>query len=75
MSVSHTDICDNTKLARENALFGNYDNSLVYYQGVLQQIQKLLVSVKEPNRRDKWMQVHVYCKIFITHKLLIIVIA
>lgn len=57
MSVSHTDICENTKLARENALFGNYDNSLVYYQGVLQQIQKLLVSVKEPNRREKWQQV------------------
>ena len=61
MSVSHTEICENTKLARENALFGNYDNSLVYYQGVLQQIQKLLVTVKEPSRRERWQQVRDLC--------------
>ncbi|XP_045195303.1 katanin p60 ATPase-containing subunit A1-like isoform X1 [Mercenaria mercenaria] len=57
MTTSYTDICENTKLARENALFGSYDTSLVYYQGVLQQIQKLLVTIKDAPRRNKWQQV------------------
>lgn len=51
------EIDENTKLGRENALLGNYDTSLVYYQGVLQQIQKLLGSINEADRRRKWSQV------------------
>ncbi|XP_063403203.1 katanin p60 ATPase-containing subunit A1-like isoform X1 [Mytilus trossulus] len=55
-SIVLGEIEENTKLGRENALLGNYDTSLVYYQGVLQQIQKLLSSIGEPDRKRKWMQ-------------------
>lgn len=54
--MSYTDICEDTKRARENALFGNYDTSAVYYQGVLQQIQKLLITV-DAQRKNKWQKV------------------
>ncbi|KAK2179300.1 hypothetical protein NP493_497g02009 [Ridgeia piscesae] len=57
MSVNITEICENTKMGREYALLGNYDTSLIYYQGVLQQIHKLLATIKEPNRKQKWQQV------------------
>ncbi|KAI8482887.1 katanin p60 ATPase-containing subunit A1-like [Branchiostoma floridae x Branchiostoma belcheri] len=57
MGTSFAEICENCKMGREYALLGNYDTSLVYYQGVLQQIQKLLVSIKEPARKHKWQQV------------------
>jgi len=43
-------------MGREYALLGNYDTSLIYYQGVLQQIHKLLATIKEPNRKQKWQQ-------------------
>lgn len=56
-SVILSEIDENTKLGRENALLGNYDTSLVYYQGVLQQIKKLLGSINESDRRRKWSQV------------------
>ena len=52
-----SEISENTKMGRESALFGNYDTSLVYYQGVISQIQKLLTTMKEPDRRRKWMEV------------------
>ena len=32
MAVSVSDICDNTKLAREMSLLGNYETASVYYQ-------------------------------------------
>ncbi|XP_071503922.1 katanin p60 ATPase-containing subunit A1-like isoform X2 [Diadema antillarum] len=52
--MSVDEICENTKMGREYALLGNYETSLVYYQGVLQQIQKLLSSVHEPARKHQW---------------------
>jgi len=54
MSVNYNEIAENTRLARENALLGQYDSSLVYYQGVLQQIQKLVQQAKEPSRKQEW---------------------
>ncbi|KAF7700348.1 hypothetical protein HF521_003306 [Silurus meridionalis] len=51
------DICDNTKKGREYALLGNYDSSMVYYQGVLQQIQKHCQSLRDPALKVKWHQV------------------
>ena len=56
--MSVTEICENTKMGREYALLGNYDTSLVYYQGVLQQIQKLLMSIREPERKHQWQKVY-----------------
>ncbi|CAH1798597.1 unnamed protein product [Owenia fusiformis] len=57
MSVDIAEICENTKMGREYALLGNYDTSQVYYQGVIQQIQKLLASISDPGRKEKWQKV------------------
>ncbi|RVE58304.1 hypothetical protein OJAV_G00207820 [Oryzias javanicus] len=52
-----SEICDNAKKAREYALLGNYDSSVVYYQGVLQQIHKHCQSLRDPALKVKWHQV------------------
>ncbi|KAJ8670252.1 hypothetical protein QAD02_001511 [Eretmocerus hayati] len=57
MAVSINEICENTKLAREMALTGNYDTSGVYYQGVVQQIHRLLASIVDTSRKARWQQV------------------
>ena len=44
-------------MGREFALLGNYEASLVYYQGVVQQIHRLLQSVNDPMRRERWQEV------------------
>ena len=54
MAVSINEICENTKLAREMALIGNYDTSGVYYQGVVQQIHRLLATIADATRKAKW---------------------
>ncbi|ERE74747.1 katanin ATPase-containing subunit A-like 1-like protein [Cricetulus griseus] len=51
------EICDNAKKGREYALLGNYDSSMVYYQGVIQQIQRHCQSVRDPAVKGKWHQV------------------
>lgn len=51
------DICDNAKKGREYALLGNYDSSMVYYQGVIQQIHKHCQVLKDPALKVKWQQV------------------
>ena len=53
-----SEICENTKLGREYALLGNYETSLVYYQCVSQQIQRLLTSITDSTRKHKWQQVN-----------------
>ena len=50
-------ISENVKLAREYALLGNYDSAMVYYQGVLDQMNKYLYSVKDTYFQQKWQQV------------------
>lgn len=55
--VSVSEICENTKIARENALLGSYDGAAVYYQVVLQQIQKHLQGIRDASRKQKWMTV------------------
>uniref|UniRef100_A0A673NGI8 Katanin p60 ATPase-containing subunit A-like 1 n=1 Tax=Sinocyclocheilus rhinocerous TaxID=307959 RepID=A0A673NGI8_9TELE len=52
-----TEICDNAKKGREYALLGNYDSSMVYYQGVMQQIHKHCQSLRDPALKVKWQQV------------------
>lgn len=51
-------ISENVKLAREYALLGNYDSAMVYYQGVLDQINKYLCSVRDAYLQQKWQQVN-----------------
>ncbi|NWS08139.1 KTNA1 protein, partial [Motacilla alba] len=50
-------IIENVKLAREYALLGNYDSAMVYYQGVLDQMNKYLYSVRDTYLQQKWQQV------------------
>lgn len=57
MALSMSDICENTKLAREMSLLGNYETASVYYQGVIQQIHRLLSTIDDPGRKQKWQQV------------------
>ncbi|KAM8855148.1 katanin p60 ATPase-containing subunit A-like 1 [Spinachia spinachia] len=51
------EICDNAKKGREYALLGNYDSSVVYYQGVVQQIHKHCQSLRDPALKARWQQV------------------
>lgn len=56
--MSLPEICENAKMAREYALLGNYDTSLVYYQGVIQQIQKHIQQLKDDAiMKQEWHQV------------------
>jgi len=57
MGVSLGDICENTKLAREMSLLGNYETATVYYQGVIQQIHRLLGTIEDQGRKMKWQQI------------------
>ncbi|XP_034942646.1 katanin p60 ATPase-containing subunit A-like 1 [Chelonus insularis] len=54
MAVSTMEICENIKLARDMALTGNYETSGVYYQGVIQQIHRLLTTTTDSTRKTKW---------------------
>ena len=45
------------KLAREMSLLGNYETASVYYQGVIQQIHRLLSTIDDPVRKQKWQQI------------------
>lgn len=57
MAVSVGEICENTKLAREMALMGNYDSAMVYYEGTVQMIHRLLTTIADPTRKSKWQLV------------------
>ncbi|XP_076466674.1 katanin p60 ATPase-containing subunit A1-like [Babylonia areolata] len=57
MSTALTEIYENTKMGRESALLGDYETSQVYYQGVLQQIHKLMSSVRDPSSKQRWQKV------------------
>lgn len=57
MNVSLTEIIDNTKIAREYALLGNYESSLVYYQSVIQQTNRLILTITDYNRSQQWQEV------------------
>ncbi|XP_067085200.1 katanin p60 ATPase-containing subunit A-like 1 isoform X3 [Osmerus mordax] len=52
-----SEMCDNAKKAREYALLGNYDSSMVYYQGVIQQILKHCQALRDPALKVKWQKV------------------
>ena len=36
---------------------GNYETASVYYQGVIQQIHRLLSTLEDPGRKTKWQQI------------------
>eukprot|EP00794_Sanderia_malayensis_P000192 gene192-806_t len=57
MGSTLADLLENAQMGRENALLGNYDTAVVYYQGVLQQIQKLMIQTPDPSQKQKWQVV------------------
>ncbi|XVF74653.1 hypothetical protein PTKIN_Ptkin13bG0128300 [Pterospermum kingtungense] len=48
---------DHLKLAREYALEGLYDTSIIFFDGVIAQINKHLTTLDDPLIRGKWMNV------------------
>ena len=47
---------DQMKMSREHALLGNYDASLVYFDGVVAQIQQYLRTADDPYLRSQWQK-------------------
>ncbi|GAB2269446.1 Katanin p60 ATPase-containing subunit A1 [Dionaea muscipula] len=56
-TASLTGLTDHLKLAREYALEGLYDTSVIFFDGAIAQINKHLNSLDDPLIRAKWMNV------------------
>lgn len=52
--MSLTELSSNVKLARDMALSGNYDSSGIYYDTVLEMIQKLILGCVDTTKRGKY---------------------
>lgn len=52
--MSLTELSSNVKLAREMAISGNYDSSGIYYETVLEMIQKLILGAIDTTKRGKY---------------------
>lgn len=48
------ELSHNAKMAREMAMSGNYDSSGIYYETVLENVQKLLLGCSDATRRGKY---------------------
>lgn len=57
MAASVDDVRDSINMAREMALTGNYDLSLVYYEGVELQLNRFLTTIESQSRREAWRSV------------------
>lgn len=57
MAVSIDEIRDHINMAREMAITGNYDSSLVYYEGVKLQLGRFLSTIDSQTRRESWRTV------------------
>lgn len=57
MAVSIDEIRESINMAREMAMIGNYDSSLVYYEGVKLQLGRFLSTVDNQTRRESWRTV------------------
>lgn len=60
-AVSIDEIRDSINMAREMALTGNYDSSLVYYEGVKLQLGRFLSTVDNQTRKESWQTVSNIC--------------
>lgn len=57
MAVSTDEIRNSINMAREMALTGNYDSSLVYYEGAKLQLGRFLSTSDNQARRESWRTV------------------
>ena len=53
---SLNDMENQMKMSREHALLGNYEASLVYFDGVVAQIQQHLRTLDDPHLRQQWLR-------------------
>ena len=51
-----SDMENQMKMSREHALLGNYEASLVYFDGVVAQIQQHLRTLDDPHLRQQWLR-------------------
>ena len=56
-SMNFEEICDDTQMGRKHALLGNYDSSIVYYQGVIHKLEEHCQTVRDPALNIKLQQV------------------
>ncbi|KAL3289794.1 hypothetical protein HHI36_023186 [Cryptolaemus montrouzieri] len=56
VTMAAREISDNLTLAREMTMIGNYENAEVLYQGSMQMIMRLIKTISEPLRKNKWEQ-------------------
>jgi katanin p60 ATPase-containing subunit A1 len=61
MAVSIYEIRESINMAREMALTGNYDSSVVYYEGAKLQLGRFLSTVDNQTRRESWRTVNKIC--------------
>lgn len=57
MALSVDEIRGSIKMAREMAITGNYDSSLVYYEGAKLQLGRFLSTVNNQKQRESWRNV------------------
>eukprot|EP01112_Ceratiomyxa_fruticulosa_P012966 TRINITY_DN3619_c0_g1_i1.p1 TRINITY_DN3619_c0_g1~~TRINITY_DN3619_c0_g1_i1.p1 ORF type:complete len:578 (+),score=135.58 TRINITY_DN3619_c0_g1_i1:353-2086(+) len=57
MAEALSGVAESLKLSREYAIIGNYDTSLVYFDGVIAQIQQYLRTLRDPSAKIKWNKV------------------
>ncbi|KAL1829202.1 hypothetical protein DCAR_0208523 [Daucus carota subsp. sativus] len=57
MAGTLTGLQDHLKLAREYAIEGVYDTSIIFFDGVIAQINRHLTTLDDPLIRSKWMNV------------------
>lgn len=60
MAVSIDEIRGSINMAREMAVTGNYDSSLVYYEGAKLQLGRFLSTVDGQTRRESWRTVCIF---------------
>jgi len=70
MAVSIDEIRESINMAREMALTGNYDSSLVYYEGAKLQLGRFLSTVDIQTRRETWRSVSYICFTNLYYRLL-----
>jgi len=54
-NIDFSSISRDLQISRECALLGNYDTSLVYFDGVLQKIQIYIKSIHDPYSKERWI--------------------
>lgn len=57
MAISIDEIRESINMARDMALTGNYDSSIVYYEGAKLQLGRFLSTLDNQTRRESWRTV------------------